>query len=708
MEPDDKQRYPLWQPLNAQLQDIRLIRIIPRDDDAIVECQLDSYSLCELSAHYARFNIEHSGDDLEGPERVSILRNVNVRDKWVKRHNTPQLEAIWRINSHQPGRHLHRFAWGDFACLSYVWGNRGNSRMIIVNGNAVDVTENLDAALRQYRRDGLFCGKFLLWVDALCINQLDREEQANEVQRMSDIYRSAWTVEAWLGIARFNSQAGLQLLRDIAEFRKAGREQELERSLRVDPNFLGSTGWLGLHDIMDRSYWYRLWIVQEIVMGGASVWVWCGGSSIPWPTFCEGVVTLQEHLWLVKDRCLVNDVHGRGYPAWKTSSLHLVYQDLATLGSMPLSRRSQHAFGRLLDLSNAGKCKDERDKVYALLGLFPPTVAARLRPDYSATHAEVFAATARAFMEDGQSLDPLREGNPWGPSGCPSWAADWFWEGRIRYCRVEHRLWGPTYLFPPSDNDEPLIPYQASGPLKSEFAFSTNDRVLECNGFIVDEITGLSAAAAGYFQWDPDTTSITSSWHSVYGDFAQTREALVRTLLMDRVRFGKKPGQRHLAVLHLPANFARAGRQFWQKHWTWLASQEGYWFRWEGFRKSIAEFPLGEWAFGDFFDDEIPEGANEYDYTEAYACVERSVKKRRFMLTLNGYMGWAPDNMFADEPMHHTRPGDLIAIVFGCSTPLVIRPIGEEFQVIGEAYVQGLMDGEATQQQLEILRFTFR
>jgi hypothetical protein len=44
-----------------------------------------------------------------------------------------------------------------------------------------------------------------------------------------------------------------------------------------------------------------------------------------------------------------------------------------------------------------------------------------------------------------------------------------------------------------------------------------------------------------------------------------------------------------------------------------------------------------------------------------------------------------------------TQVGDLIAIVFGCSTPLALRklPDGEQYQVLGEAYVQGLMDGEA-------------
>lgn len=35
------------------------------------------------------------------------------------------------------------------------------------------------------------------------------------------------------------------------------------------------------------------------------------------------------------------------------------------------------------------------------------------------------------------------------------------------------------------------------------------------------------------------------------------------------------------------------------------------------------------------------------------------------------------------------------ALVFGCRVLLVVRPCGEKFQVLGEGYLDGLMDGEA-------------
>lgn len=59
----------------------------------------------------------------------------------------------------------------------------------------------------------------------------------------------------------------------------------------------------------------------------------------------------------------------------------------------------------------------------------------------------------------------------------------------------------------------------------------------------------------------------------------------------------------------------------------------------------------------------------------------------------NGYMGWSPDNIYGSL-RDRTMEGDLIAMLFGYSTPIVIRPCyGENFQVIGQAYVQGITDG---------------
>ncbi len=51
----------------------------------------------------------------------------------------------------------------------------------------------------------------------------------------------------------------------------------------------------------------------------------------------------------------------------------------------------------------------------------------------------------------------------------------------------------------------------------------------------------------------------------------------------------------------------------------------------------------------------------------------------------NGYMGLAPLD---------TQSGDLVFIVPGVSVPFVLREEVDGFRLVGECYVQNVMDGE--------------
>ena len=60
--------------------------------------------------------------------------------------------------------------------------------------------------------------------------------------------------------------------------------------------------------------------------------------------------------------------------------------------------------------------------------------------------------------------------------------------------------------------------------------------------------------------------------------------------------------------------------------------------------------------------------------------------KRSFIITDEGYIGIAP---------RATKPGDRVCVILGCRFPLLLREIsGSQFQVVGECYLQGIMNGE--------------
>lgn len=231
--------------------------------------------------------------------------------------------------------------------------------------------------------------------------------------------------------------------------------------------------------------------------------------------------------------------------------------------------------------------------------------------------------------------------------------------------------------------------------MPASYTFLNDWTLLECKGFIFDEVVGLGAPEAGYFKWDKQRIIQCPSWRSAYGDSKATSSALWHTLLLSIVAKGERAQQCHSALLSLPSSFLAALPQFQSKGWDWLVGQRGYYFKWEKWRSAHDYFMLGEERLRSFFTDIIPQDAEELTYTEVYRSSQRAVQQRRFMLTKNGYFGWGPDNMFETDQSKELRVGDKIAILFGCSTPLVIRPAGDKFEVVGEAYVQGFMDGEA-------------
>ncbi|KAK3388498.1 heterokaryon incompatibility protein-domain-containing protein [Sordaria brevicollis] len=80
------------------------------------------------------------------------------------------------------------------------------------------------------------------------------------------------------------------------------------------------------------------------------------------------------------------------------------------------------------------------------------------------------------------------------------------------------------------------------------------------------------------------------------------------------------------------------------------------------------------------------DGGKAYDR----ACVE--MVKRRLYLTEKGYMGMGPIA---------TEPGDVVVVFPGARVPFVLRPIAEKdtFTYEGDVYCDGIMDGEITRRE---------
>jgi hypothetical protein len=103
-----------------------------------------------------------------------------------------------------------------YEALSWCWGipNPETDPWILLQDQKFSITPNLEAALR-HLRDGH--GSRLLWVDALCINQVDEQEKAVQVQIMSLIFAFTYTTVIWLGPIDEESSCALRFIQKTAE-----------------------------------------------------------------------------------------------------------------------------------------------------------------------------------------------------------------------------------------------------------------------------------------------------------------------------------------------------------------------------------------------------------------------------------------------------------------------------------------------------------
>jgi hypothetical protein len=101
-----------------------------------------------------------------------------------------------------------------YEALSYVWGGSDKPKSISIGDYQLAVTPNLYTALLHLRDQWI---ERILWVDAICINQSDKEEQGLQVRSMAEIYCKASRVIVWLGEMGAESDQALKEIRVAAE-----------------------------------------------------------------------------------------------------------------------------------------------------------------------------------------------------------------------------------------------------------------------------------------------------------------------------------------------------------------------------------------------------------------------------------------------------------------------------------------------------------
>ncbi|KAF4945833.1 hypothetical protein FSARC_14340 [Fusarium sarcochroum] len=166
----------------------------------------------------------------------------------------------------------------EFEALSCTWGSLENTETIIVNDNREgQVTHNLASPLRHLR---LLNEGRRLWIDAICFNQQDIDERGYQVSMMHPIFQRAKTVQVWLGPAADGSELAVQTLDYIGSSVQVACRWGDENSFILVPQDTSNSAqalvdritrpqfpeetWRAIDDLLNRSWFKRLWARQEI------------------------------------------------------------------------------------------------------------------------------------------------------------------------------------------------------------------------------------------------------------------------------------------------------------------------------------------------------------------------------------------------------------------------------------------------------------
>lgn len=186
----------------------------------------------------------------------------------------------------------------QYQALSYSWGRVKATRILRCSGFSLPITQTLEDALTELQHS---TKSLYLWVDAVCINQYDKPEQAEQVTKMLQIYQKAKSVTAWLGIGGADSEC-------VADCNDNSEAIRLSLKNFSNSNHL-ATCHSHLHDLYNgllvfysRPWLTRTWIRQEIY-GARHIDVQCGSQRLSWKDYMRLAILLGEMRWATGGGC---------------------------------------------------------------------------------------------------------------------------------------------------------------------------------------------------------------------------------------------------------------------------------------------------------------------------------------------------------------------------------------------------------------------
>jgi Heterokaryon incompatibility protein (HET) len=535
-----------------------------------------------------------------------------------------------------------------YHAVSYAWESPTLCETVICDGQTLKVTKSLSYALQRIRR---LDASITVWADGICINQMDTQERSHQVKLMQQIYSHACQVFVWLGPDEQRQAANaFDLVDRISRFVSG----ELQSPEYIPLPRHGE--WNNLRRLFSQSWFWRLWVIQEVALADSAIVLW-GDQETSWTKV--GITA-----------------------AWMRS----VGYEVAEIGPMPgmynaylmfrLSKESGEASVTsislllLLRLTRQFRCSDPRDRVFALLGLANSIESGvSIKPDYTKSVQDVYREVAVWLLEDKgtlQVLSAVQHGMKV-PELIPSWVPQW------SQCF--------THTIASEDNNN------ASDGLLNHRSTIIDSEVLRVHGIEFDIATVVTEVIPRYSDPGKLDKALLKLWLEIVrplGTYPRNQgrqmtlgmafyEALTAGKdwygMPDVWRDGSQPGFGYV-------NFVTA----WRWHWEVVSP------------KSVDGHGLCDPFPYDRLDENqllarIREPFINDDHRQSVETFGNGCGNRRLFTTARGYIGVGPAAM---------KDGDLVSVLAGGFVPFVLRK-REYWALVGEAYVPGIMRGEAVE-----------
>ncbi len=535
----------------------------------------------------------------------------------------------------------------EYEALSYVWGDPTTQEIIRLHDYDHVVTVNLEIALRYLRYED---AERHLWVDALCINQQDLKERSDQVKKMGKIYGGAQIVVAWTGVANEDSNEAISLMKNLPHF--GGRYPNpfewmqsfgtSEFDISPLKAWCSRQNWAPLWNFFDREYWTRIWILQELLRGGPHganasglCLIMCGHEYL---NICYYEVTC-EIISSISMR------YGAEFMLEKIEPIvSLQLQGLASPGlimhkaMLDCVLHSSKSLGWILRSGGTGRLNatDERDKVHAILGLAPDRYQA-FPVDYTKPLTEMAMDLVQFLVQEDGNLNSLLGSRE----------------------LISEPSWIPELSLSTASScwDTDAYSFRAGGVGKPVVEFNRTSKTLHAQGIMVGRLH-----------------SVIEGPHAAHGAQSSSVSDLV-----DKTGFGQFDKQ----IYEFGCTLSEEdGETLWR---TLILSHD---------HSGLAPTPAPE-NFGPIYanlyapelikpgNDGLP--LNFQRLFPFFQSVEKTVPSRCFFTTEDGEMGLGP---------YPAKIGDLAVMLYGADFILVLRERGAQYELIGDAYVHGIMNGE--------------